>query len=90
MSSQSGINTRDRMDVARCHMMLVNLVGAKKVSIGSVVEIGWADAYRKPVVLVMEKNNVHSHPMILGNVGFVTEDLDTGIAIAIAVLLPTL
>lgn len=91
LSSQSGIVTRDRMDVMRSDMVLVNFLGVEKVSIGSVIEIGWADAFRKPIILIMEKEgNVHSHPMIRGLSGYVVHEMDTAISIAIAVLSPTL
>lgn len=71
-------------------MILVNFLGAKKVSIGSVMEITWADAWRKPIIIVMEKDNVHAHAMIKEVAGFIVSDLDEAIAIAIAVLSPTL
>lgn len=90
LSSQKGIMTRDRMDVMRSDMVLVNLLGTEKVSIGSVMEVAWADAFRKPVILVMEKDNLHSHPMLREAAGFVVSDLDEAITIAIAVLSPTL
>ncbi|HBC44955.1 MAG: hypothetical protein UX08_C0013G0006 [Candidatus Collierbacteria bacterium GW2011_GWB1_45_35] len=90
LSSQKGIMTRDRMDVMRCDMILVNLLGTEKVSIGSVMEVAWADAFRKPVILVMEKDNLHSHPMLREAAGFIVSDLDEAITIAIAVLSPTI
>ena len=55
LSCAKGIITRDRWDVERCDIVLVNLLGASRVSIGTMMEIAWADAYRKPVVLVMEE-----------------------------------
>ena len=90
LSSQKGIMTRDRMDVMRCDMILVNLLGTEKVSIGSVMEVAWADAFRKPIILVMEKDNLHSHPMLREAAGFIVSDLDEAITIAIAVLSPTI
>lgn len=54
LSAPSGICARDRNDVARADVVLMNLLGAGRVSIGSMIEIGWADAYRKPLVLVIE------------------------------------
>ncbi len=58
---------RDRMDVMRCDLVVANFVGARRISIGSVGEIFWADAYRKPVVLIIEedKKNPHFHLFIL-------------------------
>jgi len=90
LSSKKGITCRDRMDVNRCDMILVNFLGAKKVSIGSVMEIAWADAWRKPIIVVMEEDNIHSHAMLLEVSGFVVRSLDEAITIATAVLLPTL
>lgn len=90
MSSQKGITFRNRMDVMRCDMVLVNFLGAKKVSIGSVMEVAWADAWRKPIIVVMGKNNVHSHSILREASNFIVESLDEAIATAIAVLSPTL
>ncbi|HAI63014.1 MAG: hypothetical protein UU64_C0006G0019 [candidate division WWE3 bacterium GW2011_GWF2_41_45] len=90
LSTPKGIVCRDRADVMRCDMILVNFLGATKVSIGSVMEIAWADAWRKPIIVVMEKDNIHYHSMIDEVSGFVVADLDEAIRIATAVLSPTL
>lgn len=45
---------KDRLDIERCDIMLVNLLGAKRVSLGTVAEIGMAYALGKKVVLVIE------------------------------------
>lgn len=56
---------RDHNDVKICDLVFVNLLGAKRVSIGTMVELGWAMAYRKPIILVMEAmGNIHDHPMV--------------------------
>lgn len=49
-----GILTRDHNDVRTCDAMVACFLGAKKVSIGTCVEVGFAHAYRKPLILVME------------------------------------
>lgn len=65
MSTGKAINHRDYWDVQRCDVMFVNLLGATKVSIGTVMEIAWARAFGKPVILVMEdEGNVHEHVML--------------------------
>jgi nucleoside 2-deoxyribosyltransferase len=87
LSTPRGIMTRDRWDATRCDVCFVNLLGTKKVSIGTVMEIAWADAKRIPVVLVMEKDNPHQHSMITEAVGFVCETLEEGINITKALLL---
>ena len=53
IANPTAIVTRDRYDVMSCDMMLINVQGASSVSLGTAVEIGWADAFRKPMVMVM-------------------------------------
>jgi hypothetical protein len=86
LSSQKGISCRDRMDVMRCDMLFVNFLGAKKVSIGTVLEIGWADMLRKPILLVMDEDNIHAHASIREIANFIVPSLDEGIKITTAVL----
>lgn len=71
MSSPRGIMTRDRYDATRCDALLVNLLGADRVSIGTVMEIAWADLCRAPIVVAMEPSgNLHEHAMIAEAIGF--------------------
>src|SRR5271157_1829498 len=42
LSSQRGIFARDKFDCERSDVIFVNLLGAQRVSIGTVMEIGWA------------------------------------------------
>ena len=73
----------------RCDALLVNLLGAKKVSIGSVLEIGWADAFRKPIILAIEKEgNPHDHAELKEVANFIVDNLDEAIELAIKILLP--
>jgi nucleoside 2-deoxyribosyltransferase len=71
MSVPRGLTTRDRWDAMRCDVLLVNLLGAKSVSIGTVMEIAWADAQRTPIVVAIEdQGNPHEHAMINESIGF--------------------
>lgn len=45
---------KDMLDIQRCDLMLVNLLDATKVSIGTVAEIGMAAALGKKIILVIE------------------------------------
>lgn len=87
-SGGKAIVCRDRNDVMTSDAILINLLGAEKVSIGTVIEIGWADAFRKPVVLVMEKGrlNIHEHDMVSEMAGFWVETLEEGIHLINAIL----
>jgi len=82
----SGYITRDRFDVQRCDVVLINLLGAKTVSIGTMVEIGWADACRKPIVLVIEPGNVHHHGFVDYLTHYKVETLQDGLTVVKAIL----
>lgn len=86
LSSPRGIITRDRFDTTRCDIVLVNFVGAKAVSIGTVMEIAWADLSRTPIICAMEKGNVHEHAMISEALGFRVDTLDEAVNLAVAIL----
>ncbi len=87
MSNPRGITTRDRFDCQNCSVVLVNLLGAKKCSIGTVMEIAWADLKRIPTVLVIEDNdNLHDHPMIRECIGFRVPTITAGVDIVKAIL----
>jgi|SRR5579859_1929292 len=87
LSSNRGIITRDRFDATRCDILLANLLGAPKVSIGTVMEIAWADAHRIPIVCCMEESdNVHEHGMITEVLGYRVPTLDEALHVIKAVL----
>jgi nucleoside 2-deoxyribosyltransferase len=88
LSCRKGITCRDRYSVMSSDAILVNLLGSKIVSIGTVMEIAWADILRKPIILVMEKEgNIHEHPIIQEVIGFRVSTIDEGISVADAVLM---
>jgi len=88
MSSITGINVRDYNDCKTADAVLVNLLGSKKVSIGTVMEIAWARAFQIPIVLIMEReNNIHEHGMLtFGNIR--VSSLKEGIEAIIQLLNP--
>lgn len=89
LSCARGIMTRDSNDCRRSDLIVVHLLGATRVSIGTVMEIAWAHAYRIPLVLIMEpKGNIHDHPMIREAAGYIVSTLEEAVAVIKAVLLP--
>jgi len=64
LSSKKGIFTKAYFDCSQCDVLLVNMLHAKTVSIGTVMEIAWAYSFNKPIILVMDKDNIHNHAMI--------------------------
>lgn len=83
-----GIMTRDFNDVRRCDALLVNLLGLKKPSLGTIMELAWAYALQKPAVVAIEETgNPHDgHPMIHEAMPFRVASMDEAIE-SIAIIL---
>lgn len=89
LSTARAITTRDRWDATRCDVIFVNLLGADRVSIGTVMELAWADSCRIPSIVVMEaEGNLHDHSMLKEVIGFRATTLTEGLHIAKAILTP--
>lgn len=84
--SDRGITTRDRNDAMTCDVLLVNLLGTSKVSLGTVMEIAWADSIRTPIVCAMLPGNVHDHAMLRECVGFFTGTLNEALEVTCRIL----
>lgn len=88
LSEPKGITARDRFDCTRCDVVMVNLLGAQRISIGTMIEAGWADAARRPIVVAMEPDNIHRHAMLNEVAGFIVPTLKEAVAVVRAVLTP--
>ena len=86
LSTPQGTITRDRYDVSRCDALFVNFLNADNVSIGTIMEMAWADAWRIPIVLAMENGNIHDHAFVRQVAAFITADLDEAIQTAVDVV----
>jgi nucleoside 2-deoxyribosyltransferase len=54
-----------KYDVARCSIILCNLVGAKDKSLGTAFEMGWGNLLGKYIITAMEdKGNPHDHAFV--------------------------
>jgi nucleoside 2-deoxyribosyltransferase len=99
LSTQRGIYTRDRFDCHRVDLVLANLhkdvcgwddsTDTPKVSIGTVMEIAWAAQNNTPIVLIMDKGNIHHHPMLEEACPYVVDNLSEALDIVTAILLPS-
>lgn len=87
LSSARSIMTRDRFDATRCDVLFVNFLGATSPSIGTVMEIAWADSKRIPIICAMEaEGNPHDHMMITEAIGFRVATLEEALHITNAIL----
>jgi nucleoside 2-deoxyribosyltransferase len=88
MATKKGIVARDRYDVKRCDLMVANFLGAEIVSIGTCIEFGWADAFDKPIIMVIDEENIHQHAMLDEVSGFIVTTLEEAADIARVLLTP--
>ena len=87
MSTQRGVVERDKFDCINADMVFINLLGSKKVSIGTMIEIGWANANGIPIVLVMEESsNCHEHAFVRECAAWRTDSILDATKIVAAVL----
>lgn len=88
LTTDRGIMTRDHLDCSTADLIVCNLLGVWRVSVGTVMECAWAFAYRKPLVLIMESGSVHDHPMIREAAGFRVADVPQAASVALSILRP--
>lgn len=88
LSLPRGVITRDRFDCTRSDVILVNLLGADRVSSGTLIEFGWADGARRPIVCAIEeKGNPHEHMMVSELIGYRVPTLEEAVHVVKAILL---
>jgi nucleoside 2-deoxyribosyltransferase len=64
-TSDHAIVKRDYWMVNQADLVYVDLLFAKKVSIGCMMELAWAHQLGKHTVVVLEKDNIHDHAFVL-------------------------
>ncbi len=90
MSTTNGILGRDRNDVFTCDLMIANFLEDQgNMSLGTAMEFGWADAWRKPIIMIADEGNPHrKHPMLRGAAVYVVDNLRDASTLAKHLLLP--
>jgi nucleoside 2-deoxyribosyltransferase len=75
---------RSRFDVERADGLLMCLLGAVEISAGSAYEAGLADAWGKPVVVVMNKGNVNWKLMLAEGATIVVPTIEQGVEVMVS------
>jgi len=88
MSSSKSLTSRSKWDTLRSDLIFVNLLNATKVSIGTVMEIVWADMKDIPIILCIDNGGLHDHAMLKETSSFVVNSLDDGIDVIKMLLFP--
>ncbi len=86
LATRRGILTRDHWDCMTADLILVYLKGANTISMGTVMEIAFGHAYRKPIVAVMEQGNIHEHAMVNEAIDYRVDTLNEALHIVTAIL----
>ena len=75
------VNRRDFNDCTKASVVLVNFVGMKKLSIGTIMEIAWAYQKHIPIVAICESDGPQNHPMLKDSITQEARTLEEGIAL---------
>lgn len=86
-TSPKSIILRDSYGVLHTDLLFVNLLNVKEVSIRTMFEIAWAYWLHKPIIIVMEEDNIHYHPFVSQCALFINDDIDEAIDFTRLVLL---
>ena len=83
------IASKNFLDVQMCDMTLCYLpreLNERRLSVGTVIELAWAHALRKPTILVSDYPFLTEHPVVQANAGWVLPTLDDATEVIIGVL----
>lgn len=83
------ISSKNFFDVQACDMTFAYMpkhLEKQSVSIGTILEIGWAYALRRPVVLVTDDPYLMQHPVLNSCAAWLVPTLDDGIELAVGIL----
>jgi len=76
VSTNHAIVGRDRWMVKQADIVFVDFGDANRVSIGCVMELGWAKLLGKHTVVVLGKKNIHRHAFVLESADIVFPKLE--------------
>lgn len=86
LSTGKGVTRRDHWDVRSCDAVLFYMQDATKPSIGCMIELGWASAYRKYTIVVMSEGNPHWHGMVRDLADLIVPTLEEATTILVGLL----
>ena len=92
LATSRGIMARDYNDCKTCDVILVNLLPCAetgKPTLGTVMEMAWAYAFQKPLVVIAKDDDEHVlHPMISEAISYHVPTIEQGLKIVKAILCP--
>jgi hypothetical protein len=83
LTTDKGLTRRNMFDINRSRIIFINLIAAKTVSIGTMIELGALKSQTgKLIILAMEEGNIHDHPMVRELADYVVPTIGEAITIA--------
>jgi len=79
VATDKAIKSRDQWMVIQSDIVLLDLSEATEKSIGCMMELAWGDLLNKHTILVMKKNNIHSHAFVYECSDIVFETLNDAV-----------
>ena len=85
------IASKNILDVQMCDVTFAYFpkearLEAGHISYGTLIELGWANGFRKPIILVSDDPEVINHPVVNAAAGWVLPTLEDGIDVVIGIL----
>ena len=83
------IGSKNMFDVRACDMSLIYLpkpAEGRHQSYGTLLELGWAFAWRRLTVLVTDDPEIRSHPVVNFCANWVLDDLEDAVTVIISIL----
>src|SRR3990167_934591 len=71
-------------DMTLCYMPMA--LNERRLSVGTIIELAWAHALRKPTILVTDYPFLLEHPVVQANASWVLSTLDEAIDVIVGVL----
>lgn len=74
--SKHAVVLRDKFDSTRSDLLLINLLGISRVSIGTMMELAWASLAGKFAIVIRDKGGVYDHAFVNETAGILVDNLD--------------
>lgn len=81
------IAAKNDLDTRSCDLVLAYLPRSIRPSYGTIIELAWARAHNKPVVLVTDDPYIREHPLVSYCSSWVLADLEDAMEVILGVFL---
>lgn len=80
------IFAKNYFDTMLCDFVLVHIPEGAELSIGTIIELGWAIGKRKPTILVTTNKKLIEHPIVERGVDWIFDNFDDALEVIEGIL----